>query len=363
MVDVAHHRHHGRPRRKLALGVLHRRIEICVRIRQLGGGRLMPHLLDDDHRRLLIEHLVDRDHLAELHQHLDDLGRFHRHLVGEVGDGDRLRHVHIADEWLGRRSEHLGSVVGLAVAATSGRVPARTAAGIAARLDRPLLRALVPPDRNLLRRLLGLLLDCLRGLGLVQRRVRRGWLGRRCSRLRSRPRGLFGRAQLGLALFRGPPLALLLLGDLRRLQRGELGIATALLLAQLDLPPVDRRRRRARRLGRRHGRVARLALHEHALLAHLHLDGARLARRIGLLDLARLPARERDLGLGFSGAVRLPQVVEEPGLVLLGERVLGDRLVDARGAELLEQHLRRHFQLAGELRNAHVCHAAVLTPL
>ena len=63
-----------------------------------------------------------------------------------------------------------------------------------------------------------------------------------------------------------------------------------------------------------------------------------------------------------AGAVRLAEVIEELRLVLLGERVVGEHLVDARRPQLLEQHLRRHLQLAGKLRNAHVCHVAVLTP-
>jgi hypothetical protein len=43
------------------------------RVVELGGQRLVAHLLDDDHRRLLVELLVDGDHLAQLHQLLDDL--------------------------------------------------------------------------------------------------------------------------------------------------------------------------------------------------------------------------------------------------------------------------------------------------
>ena len=76
-----------------------------------------------------------------------------------------------------------------------------------------------------------------------------------------------------------------------------------------------RRRRRLRRLAARARRARRL--HEHALLAHLDLDRARLAGRVGLLDLAGLLARQRDLLLRLDGAVRLAQVVEQPRLVRL----------------------------------------------
>ena len=63
----------------------------------MAAYRLVAHFLDDDHRRFLVEHLVDRDHLAELHQRLDDFGGLDRHLVREVGDGDRLGHEDFAD--------------------------------------------------------------------------------------------------------------------------------------------------------------------------------------------------------------------------------------------------------------------------
>jgi hypothetical protein len=67
------------------------------RVVQLGGQRLVAHLLDDDHRRLLVELLVDGDHLAQLHQLLDDLGGLDAHLVRQVGHRDGLGHVHFLD--------------------------------------------------------------------------------------------------------------------------------------------------------------------------------------------------------------------------------------------------------------------------
>src|SRR5207244_6942337 len=56
--------------------------------------------------------------------------------------------------------------------------------------------------------------------------------------------------------------------------------------------------------------------------------------------------------------VRLAQVLEQARLVVLGERVIWLLLVDARGAQLLEQHRRRHLQLARELGNARLGHYA-----
>ena len=95
VVDVAHDGDDRRARQQLvlrfAVGLF---LEERVRIVQLGGERRVAHLLDDDHRRLLVELLVDRDHLAQLHQLLDDLGGLDRHLVRQVGDADGLGHVH-----------------------------------------------------------------------------------------------------------------------------------------------------------------------------------------------------------------------------------------------------------------------------
>src|SRR5207244_8731872 len=52
-------------------------------------------------------------HLAELHQRLDDFGPLHRHLVRELGDGDRLRHRHFADD---RPRETAGGIDALLIA-------------------------------------------------------------------------------------------------------------------------------------------------------------------------------------------------------------------------------------------------------
>src|SRR5262249_21492464 len=175
------------------------------------------------------------------------------------------------------------------------------------------LDALVLPDLDLF--LLGglLFLAALGDLGLVQRGAGRPGGRRRRRRLR------LGRLLLG-GLGRSP-LALLLFRELGRLARRELLLTGALLLAQLGLAGIERGRGR---LDRDRPGVGQVALDEHALLLDLDLDGARLAARVGALDdLGGLLARERDLVLGLGGAVDLAQVLEELGLVLLRQHVLG----------------------------------------
>src|SRR6185503_19683742 len=164
-------------------------------------------------------------------------------------------------------------------------------------------------------------------------------------------------------LLRFLALALLLFAQLGCLKLGQLLLAARLFLAQLDLFRVDRRGRRGRRRRRRRlgghrlgGDFGRIALHEYALLAHLDLHRAVLAGGIGLLDLAGVLAGQRDLVLLLRRAVHLAQVLEQARLVLLGERIVGLLLVDARGAQLLEQHRGRDFQLARELGNAGLRH-------
>src|SRR3954470_15713993 len=166
---------------------------------------------------------------------------------------------------------------------------------------------------------------------------------------------LFGGLLLGLAL-----LALVPLAQLRRLQLGELLLASCLFFSELLFLRIDggRGRRGRRCLGRdrRGGDLRRVALDEHALLAHLDLNRAVLAGGVGLLDLARLPAGQRDLVLRLDRAVRLAQVLEEARLVLLRERVVGQALVDAGRAQLLEQHGGRNLKLARELGYARLRH-------
>ena len=370
MVDVAHDRHHGRARLGLHALVGSLR-QVGLRIFELRRPRLVPHFLDDDHRRLLVEDLVDRGHGAELHQHLDHLGRLDRHPVRQLAHRDRLRDGDVAGHRLGGLAERRGfpDRRRAPMPHAAPAVPAPYAAAhVAARLDRATAHRIVAHRRGRLG-LLGLLVGfrvsrlrrMQRALDDSARRLRLGFLDRHL-------RFALCGALLGLAA-----LALLLPLQLRRLQRRELLVPPRFVLAQRALALVDRRRRR-RRAGDRSRRrerdrrrcrcrrlhraalrsqLRRVALHEHALLAHLDLDRARLARGVGLLDdLAALLARERDLVLRFHRAMGLAQVFQQPCLVALAQRILGSVLVDAGRAKLLEQHRGRHLQLARELRDA-----------
>lgn len=106
----------------------------------------------------------------------------------------------------------------------------------------------------------------------------------------------FGRLLAGAAL---GFLALhrLLAGlQLGLLARQQFGLTTLFFLAARDFLDVDHRssdRRRGFRLGRRGTRL--IALHQHALFAHLDLHGASLAGGVRLADFAGLALGERDL--------------------------------------------------------------------
>src|SRR4029079_10921131 len=239
----------------------------------------------------------------------------------------------------------------------AARLPAApTAAGVAARLDLPAARGIVAQHGGRFR-FLGLLVDGLR----VGRRLGRVQRGGRCGRRRRccGGAGAFVRLLLGFLA-----LPFLLLAQLGGLQLRQLLLATSFLFTELQLFGVDRRgrrwRRRRRRLGSdgRGGHFRRVALHEDAFLPHLDLHRAELAGGVRLANLARLLARERDLVLGFRGAVGLAQVFEQARLVLLAQRIVGLLLVDSRGAQLLEQDRRRHLQLGRELGNAGLRHYA-----
>jgi len=95
------------------------------------------------------------------------------------------------------------------------------------------------------------------------------------------------------------------------------------------------------RLGFR-GLLANVALDQHAFLANLDLNRAGTAMGVGCLDLGRLLAHQRDLGLGLI-AMRTAQVIQKFGLVLIGQRIARPFLADASLAQLLEQGRDRHF--------------------
>src|SRR6185369_8298472 len=167
--------------------------------------------------------------------------------------------------------------------------------------------------------------------------------GRRCGlRLGSR-RGGGCSSQCGSGLLCGLALACLggfalalfllfalatLLGQVFLLTTQQLGLAIGFLLAAGKLGGIDRGCLRCRGLLHR-GRDV-VTFHEDALLAHLDLDRACLAGRVGLLDLGGRLLREGDLlALAAAGAVGVAQVVEQSLLVCLGQRVIGRRLGDA----------------------------------
>jgi hypothetical protein len=101
---------------------------------------------------------------------------------------------------------------------------------------------------------------------------------------------------------------------------------------------------------------ARIALHEHALLANLDLDGARPSRGIGLLDLGRLATGQRDLLARLRTAVHPVEIVEQLRLVMLAQGLLQRGLVHAGGLELLQQPTGLDLELGGELRDGHLSH-------
>ncbi len=146
VVDVTHHGDDRRTRQRFRRRRLRAFGEQRVRVVELGRDRLVPHFLDDDHRRFLIEHLIDRDHRAELHHRLDDLGGLDRHLARKVGHGDRLRHRDFANQRLGR--ERLRAFLDLValfmpVLAAFRLLPSgrsRAAGNVAAQLERPAAR-------------------------------------------------------------------------------------------------------------------------------------------------------------------------------------------------------------------------------
>jgi hypothetical protein len=364
VVDVAHDRHHRGARLEryvlvLAAGIL----EEGVRVVQLGGNRLVAHFLDHDHRRLLVEDLVDGDHGTHLHHDLDDLDGLDRHLVGKVGDRDGLRHVDFAHDRLGRRLEAALTIVGLVVlaVAVSAILPGRTRIG-AARLDPRLALAVVGAAAAAL---LGILAGHV-GLAvqrtLLRRRLRLGLIGSLLARLGGR----LGRSSRFLCLLAEAGnlrLALLLFLEFAGLALKKLVVATILVLATAKLIVVDHRCRRrgcgdgwCRRdhLGER---LAALALDEDALLAHFDLHRTGTALGIGGLDFRGLLASQGDLGLRLV-AVSTAQVLEEPGLVLIGQCIADPLLADAGLAELLEQRGDGHLEFIGELRNGCCCHVA-----
>ena len=416
MVDVTHDGDDRRTRQRLDVVRRLRLGQQRVRIVELRGLRLVPHLLDQDHRRLLVEHLVDGDHRAHLHHRLDELGGLHRHLVREVGERDRLGHLDLAD----LRARGLRDLVAflVAVAMTDLRLaPSRSRAAPA-----------VSPPRSLSARLRAASSENTDpGDFFVVVRFSPGFAAGRCSVPSFAPGAFagaslafasaaFARASASAAAFAAASSASLrerrcdsrscFACDVGLLARDQLLRAAASFSratrsfsvsteAGADgvppAPPATRRfggDRLDHRLGLddaparaatisgsgaidlgsgaatdRRGRLV-LAPDQHALLAHLDLDRARLAARVGGPDLGRLLARQRDalLRLG-QRAVLLAQVVEQARLVLLGQPVADVLAAHAGRGELLDERARRHLELGRELFDRHLRHTASLALL
>jgi hypothetical protein len=214
--------------------------------------------------------------------------------------------------------------------------------------------------------LFGLLAHCLllgrRGLGFLFGLLRSVGSGAFVG-FALAPRALF--ALLLLARFALAPL----LRQRFFLAPDQLGLLARLFLAALPFVLLELlvrlhlrlRLRRGRRLGARLGRV--LALDEGAFFAHLDLDGARLAARIGLLDLGGGFLHQGDLfAVARSGAVAGLQVGEQLLLVDLGEPVGSAGLGHACGAQLVEQDGRGFLEFGGELCNGITGHKCFVPP-
>jgi hypothetical protein len=266
--------------------------------------------------------------------------------VRKVGDRDGFGHRDVLHQWLGRGGKCV-LLVGLFLVGGMTRLafaPAEPPARISARLDAAPSDRLVLPD-DFLDRLLGLLFRLLRLLlGLD------GGLVQRAFHAHRRRLGLLRRLGFGdrFGLLLAPFLLCIL-----RLPRCQLGLLLRLGFAQRNLLGVEHRPR-----GSGRGFGLGVALHQHALLAHLDVDGARFPHAVGFLDLRRLPPRQRDLLLRLARAVCLAQVLEQLGLVLLGKRrVLRQRLAHAGRLQLLDQQRRREPQLLGKLIDVDLGHA------
>ncbi len=177
----------------------------------------------------------------------------------------------------------------------------------------------------------------------------------------------------GCALFGFALAALTLLAFSARcaqlflLPADEVGLAAGLFLAACEILVLGGRRdgvlgHGALALGGALGRV--VALDEGALLAHFHLDRARLARGIGLLDLAGGLLGQRDLlAVGRGGAVAGLQESEQLLLVRFGQGIGRGSLGHASGLELVEQGFRRFLEFAGELGDSVTGHIRFVPPL
>ena len=96
VVDMAHDGDDRWPRLqagRIILGALETNLDIRFR----HTLRAVAKLLHDQLGGLAVDGLGSRRHDAELHQLLDDIGCTFRHPVGQLADGQRVGHDHVAD--------------------------------------------------------------------------------------------------------------------------------------------------------------------------------------------------------------------------------------------------------------------------
>ncbi len=366
MVDVPHDRDDRRPRLELALrGGLADGLEQLVLERRFPERlRGVPHLLDDEHGRVLVDDLVDRDHHAHAHQRLYDLGAFHGEALSQIADRDRLGDLDLANDGRRRtleavlrvdRDAHLTAALRALLAAPRRRalghvqrVIGRPGLALALRLARALgagagagagsgsglgflgLRGL---GRDAL--LLGLPPSLGVGLGLA-------FLGLLLLGLAARLLlALGGLAALALETLRLLALLALFLGP-RLLDLATLGVELLLLLACLLLEHV--------------------ALDVRALLPDLDVDGARAPLAAREPELALRLAAQRDArGRGVVGVlapVRTAQVRQQLELGVLADDVVGAGDLDAGLVELVDEAINRDLEGLGEFRDFYLRHGA-----
>src|SRR5690606_23767037 len=87
----AHDGDHRRPRPGLAIDLLEALQQFFLDRTLADRPGLMAKLLDDQHRRILVDGLVDRSHDPLLHQLLDEHSGLDAHLLRQIADGDGLR--------------------------------------------------------------------------------------------------------------------------------------------------------------------------------------------------------------------------------------------------------------------------------
>ena len=349
VIDVTHHGHHGWPWHDLE-----RRIGLALQVVLddvfLAQYRRMPHLLDHENGRVLLDHLVDGRHHAHVHERLDDLGGLHGHFLREFADGDRLGNRDLANDACRR---HFETMFGVAVVAH--RTPPSVARFLflVARTDVTHdVQFLAAITRRLVVHHLAHHLARLGGGGLAVA-------------LRDLARLHFSHAP-GVLL--GGPLAVFLVAAAAALLLETLAVE-ALLLETFGLHPLEGGLRLL--LGLAHLVdflllqtrliLENLALDIGALAAHLDIHGPCAALGTCQLEFGLGLASQRDLarrgvGLHVIAPVAAAQMRQQLMLGVLADHVFRTVHPDAGLIELLQQPIDRNFQHLGELRDGYICH-------